>query len=227
MRKIEEPTVEQSDSAHVDTITRHPAYAQISASRVSGGAYLYGSDFQHQNYIRLRISPSEMRRNLSNDHPHAPLKTYVEVDLSEAQWATFVSSVSVGLGVPCTLRCLKGEEISGLPEPTQDRRAQFAAEAQQRAERALSQMDDLSEEIDVLKVSEKQRAALKARLSNARQQLVSNIPFVLEQFGEHMEKTVEKAKVEVNAYMLTTLQRVGLNALKGKPLIALEGKDED
>lgn len=35
--------------------TRHPAYGQISASRVSGERVLYGSDFRHRNFVQIRI----------------------------------------------------------------------------------------------------------------------------------------------------------------------------
>src|SRR3546814_2680674 len=53
------------------TTTTHPAFAQISASRVTGLANLYGSDFAHQSYVRIRVNPSEMHRSLANDWPHA------------------------------------------------------------------------------------------------------------------------------------------------------------
>jgi len=50
---------------------RHPAYAQISAARVSGTAYLYGSDFVHHHYVTLKIARSERVRDL-HDWYHAP-----------------------------------------------------------------------------------------------------------------------------------------------------------
>lgn len=217
MRPEIPPTISKPEIGHSDSVATHPAYAQIGASRVSGSARLYGSDFVHQNFVRIRISKSEMHRSLANDNPYGSNQSYIEVDLSEAQWATFVSSMNVGWGTQCTLRYRDREEIPGIAAPAEDRQQQFKREAAERAERAVAQMDELAAEIDALKVSEKQKNALKGRLTTARMQLTSNIPFVLDQFAENMEKTVEKAKVEVNAYVLNTIQRAGLQALGVQP----------
>ncbi|KKL96942.1 hypothetical protein LCGC14_1839510, partial [marine sediment metagenome] len=97
----QEPTIEVTkDDPINDTVERHPAYAQIGAMRVSGshGAYLYGSDFRHQHYIMIQIHDSVLHRSLSGDRAHSG-KRLIEVALSEAQWATFVSSLNQGSGV--------------------------------------------------------------------------------------------------------------------------------
>jgi hypothetical protein len=211
------PIIEKPEVGHADSVARHPAYAQIGASRVSGSARLYGSDFVHQNCVRVRIGKSELHRSLANDNPYGSNQSYIEVDLSEAQWASFVSSMNIGFGTQCTLRYRDGEEVPGIAAPEEDRREQFTREAGERAARAITEMDTLAAEIDEMKIPEKQKKALKGRLGQARQQLTSNIPFVLEQFAEHMETTVEKAKVEVNAYVLNTIQRAGLQALGVQP----------
>lgn len=218
MRAVEEPTVEKSDSAHKDYIVRHPAYAQISASRVSGGKVLYGSDFQHQNYVTVRIVPSELHRNLSNDNAFGRNRPYIEVAMSEAQWAEFVSSMNVGFGVQCTLQYRDGKEIPGIPNVA-NQRDTFKAEAIQRADLALRSLADLREKIDALSLSEKAKKSLKGSLSTAEAQLTNSMPFVLEQFAEHMERTVQKAKIEINAYTTHAVMRAGIDALDGKPIL--------
>lgn len=225
-RKEEAPTIETLPHAGggTETVMRHPAYAQIGASRVSGQARLYGSDFQHQNYINVRIYESEMHRSLSNDWPFAG-REYIEVALSEAQWATFVSSMNVGHGVPCTLERRDGKSVPAIAPPEVDPHEKFEDDAREKLTRALGELDLLRLEIDALKVSEKQKAALASRVNMARQQMVSNVPFVLKQFGEHMEHTIEKAKVEVNAYVTGAVMRAGLKALGGSeevPLLELQ-----
>jgi len=222
MRPEQHPTITKPESGHADSVTTHPAFAQIGASRVSGSARLYGSDFVHQHFVRVRIVPSELHRNLANDNPYGSNRSYIEIDLSEAQWASFVSSMNIGFGVQCTLRYRNGEEIPGIAPPEENRQQQFWREVSERAQEALESLDSLSADIADLKVSEKQKKTLEGRLASARQQLLSNMPFVLEQFAENMEKTVEKAKVEVNAYVVSTIQRAGLEALGASPL-ALEG----
>jgi hypothetical protein len=213
VRPEEKPVFTKPDVGHADSVATHPAFAQIGASRISGQTRLYGSDFVHQNFVRVRIGKSVLQRSLANDNPYGGSKPYVEVDLSEAQWASFVSSMNVGFGVQCTLRYKDGEEIPAIAAPEEDRQQQFKREAAERAERALGFMDELDAAIDDLKLSEKQKKELRGRVRMARMQLTDNIPFVLGQFGEHIEQTVEKAKVEVNAYVLSTIQRAGLQAL--------------
>lgn len=231
-RTYEHPTVttKESNGGTTETTTKHPAYAQIGAHRISGSARLYGSDFNHGNYIRIRIAPSELRRDLSHDWPYAGSRSYIEVDLSEAQWATMVSSMNIGDGVPCTLRYKDGVAIPEIADPLEGPHDKFEDEAKEKLTRALGSLEELWNDIDDLKVSEKQKNALKSRVTGARQQLVSGVPFVLKQFGEHMEKTVEKAKVEVNAYVTGTVMRAGLKALGGSdevPLLELHSPKKD
>lgn len=208
-REVVEPTVQ--DDGRGGLKVEHPAYAQIGAGRVSGGAYLYGSDFQHRNFVRITIRASHLGRSLSNDWPYGG-REYIEVDLSEAQWAEFVSSMNVGFGVQCTLRHRDGELVPELPAPVR-RVDQFQDEIKQKVVKALEHMDDLVAQIDTMKVSEKQKGELKSKVSLARQQIVSNMPFVLEQFSEHMESTVQKAKTEINAYGTHLLMKTGLAQL--------------
>src|SRR3546814_874968 len=158
-----------------------------------------------------------MHRSLANDWPNAGRTEYIEVDLSEAQWASFVSSLNIGSGTQCTLRSNNGEQIPDLPAPA-SRVDQFAAEMKVRVQRALDEVSALEAEINELKISEKAKASLRSRVAGAHRELVSNTGFVAKQFDEHMEQTVEKAKIEVNAYATNTLMRAGLEAVK-KPMI--------
>lgn len=218
MRRIETPKTvnEPRYAGDYGTSTTHPSFAQIGASRVSGRAVLYGSDFTHQHSVRIRIAASKLHRNLANDW-HFAGEPYIEVELSEAQWATFVSSMNVGGGVPCTLRSKDGEMIPELPDPS-SRTEQFAAEMQTRVERAIDSVAALAEEVETLKISDKAKKALLGRIGSARTQLVNNTKFIAEQFDEHMEGTIEKAKVEVNAYAVKTLMRAGLDAVQAQAL---------
>jgi hypothetical protein len=212
---IQEPTVTEEPWAGGKTALRyeHPAYAQVSANRVSGSAVLYGSDFTHQNFVRIRVAKSSVRRDLSNDWVHADVRPYLEIDLSEAQWASFVSSLNVGSGTQCTLRRLHGmDEIPELPTPP-SRRDQFKDEAREACKHALDAIEELRASVADLKVSQKQKDELTKRANSIEARLTGSLPFVLDQFGEHMETTVEKAKTEINAYYVATVHRAGLAAL--------------
>lgn len=203
-------------------IETHPAYGMISASRVqsSPGEHLFGSDFRHSGYVVISFGPADVRRDLSNDWYHRQKVTH-EVALSEAQWATFVSTMNVGDGVPCTIRFEAGEGDVDRILPIVDRRAQLSTEVTNRLDRALK-------EIDEVLAAPGLRKADQMRLRVARQEIDANLGFVAEQFDRSAEKTIEKAKIEIAAYLTQAVQRAGLAALApGETILELEAGEPD
>jgi hypothetical protein len=211
-REYQYPTKEIEGDREIE---RHPAFAQIRASRVSGGAVLYGSDFQHQNYVTISIARSEMHRNLSEDAPYSNIAGFVEVSLSEAQWATFVSSMNVGMGVPATLTRLNGELVPGI-ERTPPRRHKFKEEADAKTAEVETHLDELQALIEGSKLSQADKKAMLNKLMFARRGLGSSIQFILDRFAEYMEHTVEKARSEIIATAQAVLVKTGISKLMGK-----------
>lgn len=214
-RDEQEPTVTEG-AAHHDKDSRtynHPAYGQLSASRVTGGTTLYGTDFEHHNFIAIRVKRSEFERTLSRDWHHAK-DEIVELHISEAQWATFVSSLNVGEGVPCTLTYVGRKAMPGIPLRRQA--DDHKAELHQKVSAAVGLVDDAIADIEGelgASVSAKKKASFLGKLRGLRQQIASNLPFVAESFERHMDKVTEHAKIEVNAYAQNVIQRAGLAAL--------------
>jgi hypothetical protein len=215
-RNVEEPvTVPHGEPWREETRTTHPAFAQISASRVSGRAYLYGSDFDHQHYITLRIKRSQLHRNLSRDW-HFDGEELIEVAMTEAQWATFLSSMNMGSGAPCTLERFNGQSVPSLPKP-KPRADQFRAEMQKSMEKTDQRITDTITRIKEMGLPKGKTETLVSALEGLKQQINSNLPFVASQFEEHMEDTVEAAKIEVQGYVQGLTQQAGLEALTGYP----------
>lgn len=212
--RSEIPVVETPDSQGHGTVLSHPAFGQISVSRIRGGpSALYGSDILHRDQIEIAIRRSELHRNLSQDWCF-PRDEVIAVRMSEAQFAAFVSSVNVGSGVPCTLTRLNGQFLPTIPyRPQQER---FEQEVHGYVRKAVERVDKAIEEIMGelgASLSQKKREAILGSLRRLRKDLDDALPFVLQQFAEHMENTVEHAKGEVNAYIMTMIQRAGLSAL--------------
>jgi hypothetical protein len=205
----------------------HPAYGQVSVSNVSGGIYLYGSDFHHQNYVALRINRSELNRNLSNDWPHAR-EELVEIAMSESQWATLVSSMNRGEGVQCTLQHYQRKMVPQIPR-IEGKIAQFRAEGSEAAEEAVRAITELRDEIKDSKLSQKQKEAWTRKLDFIEGRTTGNLRFVASQFGEHMEKVVNKAKTEISAFAHNMIMRTGLSKLMGpedaRKMLGYEEKD--
>lgn len=204
--KTVKPTQTKIENSVVgDSREDHPAYGMIGASRVVGGEYLAGSEFLHQNYVVVRIHGAHVNRDLSNDWWHAD-KVITEVAMSEAQWATFVSSMNVGNGVPCTLQVTQlGGRIPGI-EQIENKSDLFSQELGQTMTDAMRHLHE------ALELSPNKRIA--ASISAAIREIEANVPFVSEQFRKTMEKSVERAKAEVNAYITGAIQRAGISALK-------------
>ena len=211
MRHEVEPEIKPAARAGETTET-HPAYGQIQGSRVQGSRYLYGSDFLHHNYVAIRIFDSTLDRHLSSDWPHQG-RQHIEVALSEAQWANLVSSLNSGSGTQCTIDWTRETgALPGIALPT-DRYKQIHAEFDEDTREAREALAALTKDIEALPLSKVAKERLLASAGKARRALTSSIQFVTEQFDEHVENTVQKARIEVNAAVEAAVQRAGLRAL--------------
>lgn len=220
-REPQEPKQTQHDDLHGDVYS-HPAFGQIGASRVTGQTTLYGSDFEHHAYVIVRIWKSDLHRNLSRDW-HMAGKELIEVAMSEAQWASFVSSMNVGHGVPCTIERIAGEGATP-PIPHRQERDVVSQEvvehAREMAVKVTKAIAAIEGEVGA-SMSNKRREAILGHLRSLEQDLRSNVAFHVDSFEKHIENTVEKAKIEVGAYVQATIQRAGLEALGATPPIQL------
>lgn len=223
---VEEPTLVREDGTIGGRTYAHPAFGQIQAHRVTGTADLYGSDFRHRHFMAITISRSQYTRGLSHDWHH-PREELVEVWLSEAQWATFVSTPNMGAGTPCTIHRVNRETMPEIPRaPGAD---QFKAEVREKLEGLLGLVREARAEVEAQSATlgAKKREAITKRLAALEREVQSNLPWLAQVFGEHMESTVEKAKVEVNAYMTAAVHRAGLEALGGHLPLSLPGPEEE
>ena len=97
-------------------------------------------------------------------------------------------------------------------------------------ERAVGAVKVLAAQIDESPLSGKKKKELRSQLQMAEMNLAPNMDFVAKQFDEHMERTVEKAKSEVNAYAQHTLGDLAQMALKGgvgsEPLLLESAAEE-
>lgn len=211
----QEPT--ESPDGQMGTRFEHPAFGQIGASRVSGDTTLYGSDFIHHHFVKISINRSQLNRDLSRDWEFAR-EELVEVWLSEAQWASFVCSMNVGMGVPCTLNRVMGERMPAIPLRKQENvvRRELKETIAEAALTIQQTIDSINGELGTA-LSDKKKRAILEHLNRLERVMSDHLPFAARSFEKLMEKTVEKAKVEVNAYMQNAVVRAGLEVLGGKP----------
>lgn len=212
-----EPTITKGDGLHTETTESHPAFGVIGITRWQGsGMRMFGSDFVHRVGLTLTIKRAERHRSLSNDWYHGR-EEIVQISMSEAQWATLVSSVGQGEGVPCTLEYVDRKRQSIIPEPIETRVKQFGAEMKRRFDGIRETIGELR---DRILAGRGGKESLKL-LDSIEQAAVSNTTFTAEQFDKHMETTVEKAKAEIHGHAL----RLGIAEGRG-PLMFEPRRDD-
>lgn len=212
------PQKVKEDRLHGDAYA-HDAFGQIRVGRLSGGGVLYGSEFQHHNAVRIEITRSELIRNLSSDR-YSPRNSLIAIDLSEGQWAEFVSSMGNG-GVPCTVRRV-GSEPMPFIERAESTQEKFNMEAHESVKNALGHLGNLINQLKDAKMTERQRTELVGSAEGAYNALRSSVPFIAEQFSEHIERTVNRARAEINAHVSRSSGALSLPEDGG--LLALDNK---
>jgi len=222
-RPTEEPT--KSTGTRGGERLSHPAFGQIGAARISGGARLYGSDFLHNAYIVVRIKRSALDRDVAREWNYAE-NEIIEVALSESQWATFISSMNMG-ETPCTIQALDGKMVPGIPPRNQD--DAYRSDIRKNLEAPIASLKALRAKIvaNTTGLSKAKAAELLEPIDDALRQLTENLPHVADCFDEHIEDRVEKAKVEVHGYINQVLARAGLEHLNARQPIELIGNAED
>ena len=214
---IEQPKFVRNSNINGDEYS-HRAYGQIVFARTTGvNRYLYGSDFNHSNTICISISRSSLSRNHGIDHSFSR-EELIEVELSESQWASMVSSLNMGSGTLCTIRHVDGQYMPTLPPP-EEKQEIFKKSLSDTLETSLRYAKELRAMLEGSGMSKKKIDEMLSKLNQVEMNIDSNVDYVGKVFGEHMERTVSKAKVEVEAYVTGTINRAGLAALRGSDTV--------
>lgn len=195
-----------------DGVETHPAFGQIQVNRVTSsgaGKTLFDSETQHNNYIVIKISPATRRRSLNHDRVFSAGGPFVEVSMSEAQWASMVSSLNTS-GTSCTIDYVNTEDrIQTGPQPAipfAPRLALSMEETKAAADRMFSHAQEAFETYKANKNAANLRA-LEAALTNAS----PNVQFVARSLAEHAENVVQKAKADIEAMVDSRARQVGID----------------
>lgn len=229
MTKNEEPIkVDERGDEH------HPAFGVIGASRtsISGGPHngtvLFDSDVIHNHTVRIRIKSATRKRDLNHDWIHGGHE-YIEVELSEAQWASFVSSMNNGDGVPCTVRYIDNQDIPDMPH--EPRLALSMQETRDAAHRAFDSIKDAMAALDAVdaKAPIKERRAAVDKLRSVVNNATPNVEFAGKSLIEQTENVVVKARADIEAYVVTKARQLGIetNELVSLDTLAIGAGDDE
>jgi hypothetical protein len=190
----------------------HPAFGRIHASRVSGTPrVLFDSDITHQHTVTVTIETATRKRDLHHDWIHGEHRL-IEIEMSEAQWASFVSSMNTS-GVPCTIRATETE--FRVPELAYEPRLALSmAEVRGTANRLFEEAREAMAAYDALdpKAPAKEKRAAMDRVRTALRNAEPNMTFAAKSLNEHVENTVNKARADIEAIVLQESNRLGIEA---------------
>lgn len=230
-----QPTVEENAPPMGGTTYRHDAYSTIRLTNPQGGSStLFGSDIRHDNKVCIEICRAKLERSLGRDWI-LPEKTILSLEMSHAQFAQFITSSGKYEGTPCTLleAPLPGTETRMMPgiANIETKHAVLKREIREEARDSLSSMQTLVSDLQSLVGGGKPRISelknIASMLANAIGNLPSNMEFVVGSAEEALEKATSDAKIEVEAYIAATAQRIGLNHISQLGQIENKEKSND
>ena len=203
----------------------HPAMGIVSMHRVrcgGGGMSLFGSNTKHREYVEISVYEAEVERELSADWPHQS-KNLVSFAMSAAQFADLLLKMNDGDGVPATIVWSYGRthKMPDLPSKAE----QFKKETKEAIERGLggfkSAYADVEKSIaDGQPLTKKGLKELSSKLNRLEAAIDNTLPFIMDQFSEQMNQVVQDAKAEYDAFVQTSIDKLGIEALKnGSPLL--------
>jgi hypothetical protein len=201
---------------------KHESYAMIGISRRSStpAVSLFGSSIRHGSTIVITINAATVERQLNSNYYYGHEGLIAQVEMSAAQFATFVTTPNVGDGVPCTLRYARTKEFKKMENPPfEGQNEVFKKEleedfktAMKQANEARTKAEELLSQPGPMKVKDKKELAqLLLDISN---HINSNMTFLHKQFARAMEKTLTAAKAEIEEFYTSAMMRLGKKAIE-------------
>ena len=194
---------------------KHPSFANlyIGRSQCSGQKALFGSSIKHHDTITLKIFPAFIDRDLNMDRYFPEARPYIEIEMSQSQFAQAITSLNMGAGVPVTLRRLHDQYIE--PCPFVDKREQFNNEFREEMNALTRKLTEATKHVE--KLIEEKRTFNKAdkdqilsALKSVTSQLASHYPYMYSMFNEQMDKTVTEAKAEIESHLQARMEDMAL-----------------
>jgi hypothetical protein len=214
------------------TRRKHPSYGVIGVSRVSGNQPLFDSDVIHGHFIEITIREAEkVRTGFTHEHVFGQ-NVVMQLRMSFAQFAQMITTQNVGDGTPCTLHYVKGDDKEpyatqwgGRPDPPDPEPFinKFKSVGKDRAQVILDNIDKATEGLKKLlegidKPTKANLATAAAAMASARQEVKSNLPYIMECLEEEMEVKLSNAVTEFESYVAGSLQEKGLEVMRGETM---------
>lgn len=191
----------------------HPAFAMISASRVSTtGMNLFGSNVPCSSLMSVKLFHASTKTENGKEY-YYPKEEIIEVFLSSAQWAEFLTTMNIYGGVPCTIRSIGNEPVACIA-PYKDNvsesgRKEFKKKMQRIDEAAKTAKRELTSILSKPSLSKKDREQIMSLVENIGRYYAENAEHALQLFEEQVDRTVVEAKAEISNFYSNFLLKMG------------------
>ena len=200
---------------------KHPCYGLIGFSRRTGGEMsMFGSSIKHKDVIAMTLKHAEVARELNSDH-YFGHGVIAEVEMSYTQFAEAISAMNIGDGVPCTIRFTEKDGYVGkMPVPFTGKNEQFKEEFKEHLEETKADIsktiDSVKEIFDKKTIGKNDKAEILKMLEKIESAMGTNSEFIYSQFTRQMDKTINEAKGEIEAFWQNKMNSIALAALAEK-----------
>lgn len=178
---------------------------------------MFGSEVTHRSGVRLQIETGAQERSSNHDWFYSR-DSIVEVQMTAMQFVELITTGMNGSGVPCTIKRRDGK----LVEQKSFAKDVVGIYKDERTENELAVLNRVGESISLVESLEKQKAVSKADLKEvkasliaAQQMVKNNMPYLTKCFDEHIEKTVQEAKCNIEGFIENKIRTAGLEAIRG------------
>ncbi len=204
----------------------HPSYGCIQVNHVSGKGHLFGSEVEHLHFLSLEIYEAELHVRPPREDTF-PTRRLIRVSMTEAQFAQMITTPNYRSGVPCTindcsadvdqpwLTSYHGRPNPPMPEPYHQR---YKTAMGETADDIIKFVKEAKDSADALvdgndKPTKANLKELQNKLYMALMNIEKNMPYVMNEMDEGIEKRMAKAVNEFETYVASSLKEKGLEHL--------------
>jgi len=213
----------------------HPSYGMVQFSRRQGNPRLFASALDtHQHYVTLSIRKCQLIRGDHGDRYYGSIRgDLVEVDMSAAQFAELLTTMNVGMGVPCTVNYLNGQKVVAppvIPTEAQSVRDGFKESLAEFAKGLPGKAKKVREILEKKALNKEDRAQVASVIDSVIREMTDRAPFIVDMFREATERVMTAAKAEADAWLTGVVHRAGMKALAeagGLPELPGKAKEPD
>ena len=199
----------------------HESYGMAGFHRTTSnvGVALYGSSIKHHHIVSLVISTSRIKREpgytmyLGRDE-------LIRVDFSPTQYTDLITSMNMGSGVPCTITRFNGKGIEECP--FEDQRETYRTEFKQMCtnfgeSRTKENLAKLQQILEKKTISQTDRKTIMEMVTSCLSTIINGLPFLHSQFDEAMDKSINEAKGEIEAFVNERVTSLGIKSINNLP----------